>query len=114
MVGVSSLAADLLEQAVRPQDDMRVVGSDPDPARLLDLARVTRPDVVFVGQSNATLPEICLDLLKQQPGVKVLGLSQTSGCSHLHELQLRHTRLCDLAPADVVDTIRAVMRGQRD
>lgn len=114
VVGVSSLAADLLEQAVRPQDDMRVVGTDPDPDRLLELARATRPDVVFVGQPDASLPERCLDLLKQHPTVKVLGLSQASGCTHLHELQLRHTRLCDLAPAGVVETIRAVMRRQPD
>lgn len=93
---------------------MCLVGKHPDLDRLPELARASVPDVVFVGYPDSVLPRPCCELLEEHPLVKVIGLSLESGCAHLHELRLSHVQFCDVSPADVIETIRAVARRPVD
>lgn len=110
-MGLPALASDVLEQAVRKESDVAVIGTAPS---LEQLSEFDTPDMVVVGVTDSDLPRGCMPLFGQRARVKVLGVELSSGHAYLHELQLVHRVYANVSARDIVDTIRAAASRPRD
>jgi hypothetical protein len=85
---------------------MAVVGRVESAAGLLELARMTAPDVVVVGMDAPELAPEQLAVFGQQPGLTVLGVQRAGALAHLYRLRPEHLELGAVAADDLVDQIR--------
>jgi len=104
------LAADMVERVVACQADMVIVGRLRSSTGLLELARMTAPDVVMMELADAELPTGCLALFAENASVTVLGLEKEGGLAHLYQLHPDHHELGEVAPEDLVSQIRFAAR----
>jgi DNA-binding NarL/FixJ family response regulator len=106
LAGLPALAADLVERAVGRQTDMAVVGRVESATALLELARMTAPDVVVVGMEEPELSPDQLAVFGQHPRLIVLGLQNGGVLAHLYQLRPKHFELGEVAAEDLIEQIR--------
>jgi chemotaxis response regulator CheB len=109
LAGLPALAADLVERAVGRQTDMAVIGRLESPSQLLELAKMTMPDVVIVGFVTPELPPQCLDLMVEHCALTVLGVEQQHGRGHLYRMRPEHSELGEVTANDLVGQIRTAV-----
>jgi chemotaxis response regulator CheB len=113
LVDMPRLAREMIDAAVAGQPDMCVVETTADPSELVAAARRVRPSFVIVGLERDALPNGCLQLLDEQPKLKVLGIEAEAGRAYLWELRPKRRALGEIAPADVVEAIRTAAGAVR-
>ena len=116
LVDMPLLLRELIEEAVAAQPDMHLVGMVPDADALVDATRETRPDFVLFGIAAADedrFPDASLRLLDASPRTRGLGIEPTAGNAYLYELRPERTVIGEVAPADVVQAIRAAAARPR-
>lgn len=104
------LVRDMVEQAIARQHDMAVVAHCVSFDDLFAVAARTEPDIVIVGLEDRDLPRVCLELMLEHQGVSVLGIDARSGRAWLYELRLEQMQIDEIAPDDVVHSIRSAVR----
>jgi DNA-binding NarL/FixJ family response regulator len=100
----------MIEQAVGAQPDMHVVATVNEPSSLVSAARATRPDFVIFGvqaDEEDGFPTACVDLLAAEPRTKALGIAVLASNAYLYELRPERTPIGEVAPEDIVSTIRS-------
>jgi DNA-binding NarL/FixJ family response regulator len=105
------LAADMLERALSGQSDMRIVARLDSSAALLQVTRMSAPDVVVLGLTEPDLPAPCLDLFAENVGLTVLGVHKGAGVAHLYQLRPYHLELGEVAPDELVRAIRSAVEA---
>jgi chemotaxis response regulator CheB len=77
-----------LRTVVEGQDDIEVVGEEPDPVRTLIAVAETNADVVVVAAlESAEEPSIVGHLLMEYPTLAVVALGQTQSCVYRFRLE---------------------------
>lgn len=99
----------MVEQAIGRQLDMAVVARCASLDGLLDAAVAANPDIVVVGVEGPNPPRVCLELMLEHRGVSVLGIEAQTGRAWLYELRLEQIQMDEVAPTDVVRSIRAAV-----
>lgn len=89
---------------------MVVVGRLGSSTGLLELARMTDPDVVMIGFTQPQLPADCLPLFAENATLTVLGVEEQRGLAHLYQLRPHRLELGEVAPLDLVGYIRSATR----
>ena len=100
----------MVEQAIARQHDMAVVAHCVSFDGLLEVAARTEPDIVIVGTDDRDLPRVCLELMLEHQGMSVLGIDPRTGRAWLYELRLEQVQIDEVAPDDVVHSIRSAAR----
>jgi hypothetical protein len=111
LADLPQLAADMLERAVAGQSDMLIVARMQSSSALLEVTRMTAPNVVILGLTEPDLPAQSLDLLAENVDLTVLGVQKELGVAHLYQLRPCHLELGEAAPEDLVREIRAAAQG---
>jgi len=100
----------MVEQAIDLQHDMEVVAHCASLDDMLESAEQYDPDIVVVEIEDTVLPRACLDVMLEHPGVSILGLEARGTRAWLCELRLEQVQIDEVAPSDVVDSIRNAAR----
>jgi hypothetical protein len=100
----------MVEDTIERQQDMAVVARSASFDDLLDVAREVRADIVVAGLEDAALPRACLQLMLEQPGVSVIGIEASTSRMWRFELRLEQVEIDEVAPTDVVTSIRDAAR----
>jgi chemotaxis response regulator CheB len=100
----------MVEETIARQDDMAVVARCASFDQLLDVASDVQPDIVVAGLEDAALPRACLQLMVEQPGVSVIGVEASTSRMWRYELRLEQVEIDEVAPTDVVTSIRDAAR----
>ena len=100
----------MVEQTIDRQHDMAVVGHCDSFDGMLEAADRLAPDIVVVGIDDGGLPRACLELMLEHQGLNVLGIEARGGRAWLYELRLEQVEIDEVAPADVVRSIRDAAR----
>ena len=80
------LLSEVIENLIERQPDMEVVGEVVDPIELIFALRKTPVDVVIITPLKANgEPRICLQLLKENPQLKILMLTGKSESVYIYQ-----------------------------
>lgn len=105
------MLSDVIQNIIRRQPDMIMIGDVVDPIRLLFVTRETAVDVVIVTplKSNGE-PKICSHLLAEHPHLKVVTLSSEGEKAYLYQSAV--PRLCIDEPCGttILDAIRKALQ----
>jgi DNA-binding NarL/FixJ family response regulator len=100
----------MVEQTIERQHDMAVVAHCDSFDEMLEAARRYEPDIIVVGLEDGVLPRACLEVMLEHAGMNVLGIESRGGRAWLYELRLEQIQIDEVAPADVVHSIRGAAR----
>jgi DNA-binding NarL/FixJ family response regulator len=112
LVDMPKLLSDLLEQAFRTDDAIRVVGVSSSKARLVPDTEATRPDYVVVGMDDDTLPRECRELFAERARLRMLGVAPHDGRVDLFELRPERVPLGRVSPTELVAAVRSATEAR--
>jgi DNA-binding NarL/FixJ family response regulator len=113
LVDMPKLLSDLLVQAFRTDEAMRVVGVTPSKARLVPETRATDPDYVIVGLDGDSLPRECRELFTERARPCVLGVAPSDGRVDLFELRPERVALGRISPAELVTAVHTAAQARQ-
>ncbi len=106
LLDVPDKIRDLLEAAIRRQNNMETVGEAFDPIDLLLVVDDTESDVVIMGHPQADrLPGICTHLLAEYPDLLILALSTQDSRAFLYERRIAQEEFSYKTPEDLIAKI---------
>ena len=114
LVDMPKLLSDLLEQAFRFDEGMRVVGVTPFKSQLVPEAEATDPDYVIVGMDGESLPLECRELFRERARPRVLGVAPRDGHVDLFELRPERVALGRISPTELVAAVRTAAEARSD
>jgi hypothetical protein len=100
----------MVEETIARQHDMSVVARCASFGELLDAASEAHPDIVVAGLEDAALPRACLQLMFEHPEVTVIGIEASTSRMWRYEVRLEQVEMDEVAPTDVVTSIRDAAR----
>jgi DNA-binding NarL/FixJ family response regulator len=109
LAGMPQLLQDVVREVVLDQPDMEVVGEASSLGEMLVLAARTPADVVLVGPTEMELPELVLQLLQEEPHLKVLGLIDGGRRAYLYELRPHREVLEQVSIEELLRAIRSLL-----
>jgi DNA-binding NarL/FixJ family response regulator len=109
---VPPLMRDVIQYSISTQSDMEVLGEENVGASSA-LGRITAPDVVILGTTQAEHMENAAEVLLRWPRTQVLMIEVDGRVSALYELTLRKSLLGEMSPAELVDAIRVSVERNR-
>jgi hypothetical protein len=90
---------------------MELVGEVLDPIELLIVAKVISVDVVIITPLKVNgEPRICCQLLEKRPLLKIIILSAEGEDAFLYQSNSPKTRINELSPEAIFETIRKAVR----
>jgi DNA-binding NarL/FixJ family response regulator len=107
LLGVTTMLGELVRGIVAADQRLRVVGVLDDPAKLIDISRRRRADVVVVPIEGEELPAACRELLQARPRTRIVGLVEHGRVGVLWEMCPSRTAIGELSPA----SLRAALLG---
>jgi hypothetical protein len=102
----------MVEETIARQHDMAVVARCASYDELLVVAGSVQPEIVVAGLEDTALPRACLQLMLEQPGLSVIGIEASTSRMWRYELRLEQVEIDEVAPMDVVTSIRDAARRQ--
>lgn len=111
--GMPRMLREIVAEVVRAQPDMMVVGEYPADAELAGVAQRLEADVVILGADSGGFPALGRELVHRSPHVKVLAVEAEGRQAWLYELRPHQVVMDQVAPADLVATIRAATMRAR-
>jgi DNA-binding NarL/FixJ family response regulator len=103
---------DYVDEAVRSQADMHLVGSFTNPLDVLLAVGNTSADVVVLGVAGDTVPAIATHLHDEYPDVRLLGVTPDGRRAYLYELRPNAIPIDELSPTSLVEVIRYAVRPE--
>ena len=107
IVGVPSLLRELIGEIVAGADDIEVVGELPDRGGVLEFLERTGATFVIAGLAHPPNDSRWDQVLRQQPGLRVLAVTPRGRDSALYELLPRTAALGELS----AETLLSVIEG---
>jgi DNA-binding NarL/FixJ family response regulator len=104
----------IVTDLVTSQPDMVVAGPPADYAALADVVARTQADAVVVARRDRAAPEEFRRLLFAQPRVKLITIAADGRRATLHELRPVTVALGEVSADELVDAIRAAVRGDTE
>jgi DNA-binding NarL/FixJ family response regulator len=89
---------------------MEVVGEATSLGDMLVLAARIAADVVLMGPTEMELPELILQLLQEEPHLKVLGLVDGGRRAYLYELRPHREVLEQMSIEELLRAIRSMLQ----
>jgi DNA-binding NarL/FixJ family response regulator len=94
---------DIVAGVLRAQPDMEVIEAEPGAVSLLQLADLSRPDVVITGFDD---PGLARGLLTASPHLRVMAVTGDDGDAWLYELRPYRVHLGEVSPRTLVEQVR--------
>jgi DNA-binding NarL/FixJ family response regulator len=110
LVAMPHLMCDILEQGLRTQPELEVVGVLDSLSSLATEARRAQPDVLVLGVDGQQLPPECGPVFAQRPDLRVFAIELDAAEAALYELRPRRVPLGSVSPAALAVAIRDAAR----
>jgi DNA-binding NarL/FixJ family response regulator len=109
LVGIPSLLSDVVKAIVLEQPDMEVAGEVGSLDEMLVLATRIPADVVLMGPTELEMAGLVLQLLHEEPLLKVLGLVDGGRRAYLYELRPQREVLEQVSIEELLKAIRSLL-----
>ena len=106
------MLSDVIQNIIKRQPDMIMVGEVVDPIKLLFATMETTVDVVIVTplKSNGE-PKICSHLLAEHRQLKVVTLSSDGEAAYLYQSELPRLRIDEPSGKSIINAIRTACKN---
>ena len=104
------MLSEVIKSMIEHQSDMAVIGEVFDPIELLSMPKLSQVDVVIIAPMKVEQePKICVHLLKKQPYLKIIVLSEETDAGYLYQFDAPAIRIDEPTEQAVFGAIRKSM-----
>ena len=108
------MLSEVIKSMIEHQSDMAVIGEVFDPIELLSMPKLSQVDVVIIAPMKVEQePKICVHLLKKQPFLKIIVLSEETDAGYLYQFDAPAIKIDEPTEQAVFGAIRQSMIKNR-
>lgn len=113
-VALPRLLGDILKGELESHEDVEVVAEVATLDRVAESAARTRPDLIVVATSHATLPRECRSLMYISPHTRTMSIAEDGTRVGLYRLWPHRVTVEEVSPQGLVSVMRRAARHSLD